>query len=695
MSTDTSSTADASHELTGRFVEFYRRYYDDREGGRSEIGDLVQRFPREQQSLLVDWSDLFQFDSRMAEDLLDQPGLMKDHARQALWEYDLPVDIDLTGADVRFTNLPPNAEVDIGTFDVDDEDCLRQMAGQITKKSAKQVRVVTAAFECQRCGTMDYIPQEGGKQEPYECGGCERRGPFKLVPKESDRVAYQRIRMQLPPEKARGMGAEHVDVQVEGELVNRIDVGDRATATIIPRTHEIDDDERLVLDWHAEADYIKAEDAGLDEIDYSGDKDRIRELAGSDDPYSTLVGSIKPTHYGNEDAKLAIGLQLFGGVRKVNEDGSSMRGTPHVLLIGDPGTDKTGLLDYAAELAPRSVFTSGEGSSAVGLTAAVVKDDFSPAPTLEAGAMVLANDGLVALDEFDKLDERQQTAMNEALSKQTVSISKWGINATLSARTTLLAAANPEYGRFDLYQSIPDQLDLDPTLLSRFDLIFIIKDQPDEQRDLEIAEHINTAAYVGARRANGGAIDDDLAEAMRPEVPPDLLRKWIAYARDSIDPVLTDAAREYIKREYVDLRVASDDPDVVPVTARKIEAIHRLSEASARVRLSETVDLEDARRAVAIVKDCLREVGIDPDRGNLDADVIETGASKTQRQRIKSIRGLINAHEGETEYGAPHAKILQEAAAIGIDEDQLSHELEKLRQRGEIFSPSEGHYRPT
>lgn len=695
MSTDTAPTADVENEVAERFREFIGSYYDNRDGSQSRLAQLLQRYPRDQQAFHIDWPDLFQFDMDMAEDVLERPEIMAACAAQALAEYDVPVDVDLSGVEVRFTELPPEAERDIGHFGTEDEDRLRKVTGQVTKKSAKRIKVVDAAFECQRCGDIQWIPQKGGVQEPHECMACERQGPFKLNSQQSERVNYQRLRLQLPPEKAQGMGAEHIDVHVEADLVNKVEVGDRATASVIPRTHEVDDEEMLVLDWHAETNHIEAEDAGLDEIDYSAEKERIRELASSDDPFSTLVNSIKPTHYGNEDAKLAIGLQLFGGVRKVNDDGSTMRGTPHVLLIGDPGTDKTGLLDYAAELAPRSVFTSGEGSSGVGLTAAVVNDDFSPHPTLEAGAMVLANDGLVALDEFDKLDEQQQTAMNEALSKQTVSISKWGINATLNARTTLLAAANPEQGRFEEYQHPSQQLNLDPTLLSRFDLMFIIKDRPDEQRDMEIAEHINTAAYVGAKKTKGESVESDAEDAMAPDVEPDLLRKWIAFARDTCNPVLSQEAREYIKRQYVDLRTASDTDDAVPVTARKIEAIHRLSEASARIRLSDIVELEDAERAVSIVKDCLKAVGVDPETGEFDADIIETGQSKTQRQRIKTIRGLIQSNQGETEHGAPYGKLKSEAEAVGIDESKLEHELEKLKNNGQIYQPKDGHYRPT
>lgn len=693
MSTDTHTTTDETKSIEDKFEELIRTYYDRRDGSHNPLGQLLQRYPRDQRSLTIDWEDIYRYDQDMAEDVLDAPERMREYAEQALADYDIPVDVDLSGAIVRFGNLPDDAERHIGRLGDDDENRLRRITGQVTKKSPKRIRVTEAAFECSRCGTITPIPQVAGKQEPHECQGCERQGPFTLNKAQSERVNFQRLRLQLPPELSKGSGGEHIDVRVEEELVNSVEVGDKVTVSAIPRTHEIDGDDDLILDWHAEAMHFEREDAGLDDIDYSDSIDEIRELAASDDPFELLVDSIKPTHRGNRDAKLAIGLQLFGGLRKVSEDGSSVRGSSHVLLVGDPGTDKTGLLSYASDLAPRSVFTSGEGSSGVGLTAAVVNDDFSEGPTLEAGAMVLANNGMVALDEFDKLDENQQTSMNEALSKQTVSIAKWGINATMNAKTTLLAAANPEYGRFDLYEPIPSQLDLDPTLVSRFDLIFIMKDKPDREDDRQLAEHINKSAYIGAKRANNEQVDDDLKADVQPAVEPDLLRKWIAYARDNCKPVLSWEAQEYIADEWVELRQAGGEDDAVPVTARKIEALHRLAEAAARARLSDTAELRDARLAVSIVRDCLREIGLDPETGELDADVIETGQSATQRQRIKNVKGLIKAHEGDTEYGAPLEEILDEAEAIGIDESKVEHEIEKLKQRGEIYSPAEDHYR--
>jgi len=297
-----------------------------------------------------------------------------------------------------------------------------------------------------------------------------------------------------------------------------------------------------------------------------------------------------PTHQGDEDIKLAIALQMFGGVRKQLPDGSVKRGDSHIMLVGDPGTNKSGLLKYAKKLAPRSIYTSGKSSSGVGLTAAAVRDDFGGGGwTLEGGAMVRANNGTACIDEFDKMGEEDRGSMFEALAEQEISVSKAGINATLPARTRVLAAANPETGRFDKMAPIAEQINLDPALISRFDLIFIVTDEVDEEKDAEIAEMINTTAKVGGMIARDGHADVDEKEDVEPAIDEEVMRAYVAYARQEYTPVPTDAANERVKEFYVKMRSkGSSEDDPVPVTARKMEALHRLAEASARIRLRTT-----------------------------------------------------------------------------------------------------------
>jgi replicative DNA helicase Mcm len=365
------------------------------------------------------------------------------------------------------------------------------------------------------------------------------------------------------------------------------------------------------------------------------------------------------------------------------------------------------LLSYIRNISPRSVYTSGKGSSSAGLTAAAVRDDFGEGQqwTLEAGALVLADQGVAAIDELDKMTSDDRSAMHQALEQQEISISKAGINATLKSRCSLLGAANPKYGRFDQYEPISEQIDLEPALVSRFDLIFTVTDQPDEEADRDLAKHILTTNYAGelnTHREEANASNYSEAEVasvtneVDPTIDPELLRKYVAYAKRTCFPTMTEAARERIQEFYVDLRVQGQDEDApVPVTARKLEAIVRLAEASARVRLSDTVTEADAERVIAIVRSCMEAIGVDPETGELDADMIEAGTTKTQRDRIKSIKHLIQDIEDEYDEGAPVDVVVERAEEAGMDAAQAEHEIEKLKQKGEVYEPRTDHLRTT
>ena len=303
-------------------------------------------------------------------------------------------------------------------------------------------------------------------------------------------------------------------------------------------------------------------------------------------------------------------------------------------------------------------------------------------------------------------NSEDRSAMHEALEQQTISISKAGINATLKSRCSLLGAANPKYGRFDQYEPIGEQIDLEPALVSRFDLIFTVTDQPDPEKDADLADHILQTNYAGelhTQRTNLTTSNftqeevDAATETVEPAIDPDLLRKYIAHAKRTCYPTMTDEARAAIREFYVDLRAKGADEDApVPVTARKLEALVRLAEASARVRLSDTVEAEDAERVIRIVRSCLEAIGVDPETGEFDADVIETGRSKTQRDRIKNLKGLISELEGEYEEGAPIDEVLDRAETeLGLDRGKAESELEKLRRKGEVYEPRQDHLRTT
>ena len=692
------------------FLSFYRTYYSD------EIARLAQNYPKERRSLYVEYNDLYTYDADLAERYLNRPGEMQEVAEEALRTYDLPVDISLGQAHVRLRTLPRENTIDIRAVRVSDDHIGSLVAVQGIVRKATDVRpkIVEAAFECQRCGTMTYIPQnDSGFQEPHECQGCERQGPFRVNNNESKFIDSQQLRVQESPEGLRGGETpQSIDVNLEDDVCGQVTPGDHVTVVGRLEMEQVTSgqEKTTVFDPYMEGVSVVIEDEEFEDMDITeADKREIIELSDDPDLYEKMIASVAPAIYGYDQEKLSMILQLFSGVTKHLPDGSRIRGDLHMLLIGDPGTGKSQLLSYIQQVAPRSVYTSGKGSSAAGLTAAAVRDDFGDGQqwTLEAGALVLADKGIAAVDELDKMDSSDRSAMHEGLEQQKISVSKAGINATLKARCSLLGAANPKYGRFDQYEPIGEQIDLEPALISRFDLIFTVTDSPDPEHDARLADHILTTNYAGELNTQREEVAtsefsqqevDDVTREVAPAIEPDLLRKYIAHAKRSCFPTMTDEAKESIREFYVDLRSKGADEDApVPVTARKLEALVRLSEASARVRLSDTVEPSDADRAIEIVRSCLQDIGVDPETGEFDADVVETGQSKTQRDRIKGIKDLIQtiAQEYDDEPGAPVDTILERADEAGMDAEKAEKQLEKLRTRGEIYEPQQGYVRTT
>ncbi|WP_226005030.1 minichromosome maintenance protein MCM [Natrinema salinisoli] len=693
-------------ELVDSFEQFFRNYYDN------EIKQLAQRYPNEQRSLHVDWQDLYRFDPDLADDFINQPEQLQRYAEEALRLYDLPIDVSLGQAHVRVRNLPDTESPEIREIRARDMNSLVQVRGIIRKATDVRPKIEEAAFECQLCGTLTRVPQSSGDfQEPHECQGCERQGPFRVNFDQSEFVDSQKLRIQESPEGLRGGETpQSLDINIEDDITGEVTPGDHVSATGVLRLEQQGDQQEKspVFDFYMEGMSVEIDEEQFEDMDITEeDKKAIYEISNREDIYEQMVASIAPSIYGYDQEKLAMILQLFSGVTKKLPDGSRIRGDLHMLLIGDPGTGKSQMLGYIENIAPRSVYTSGKGSSSAGLTAAAVRDDFGDGQqwSLEAGALVLADQGIAAIDELDKMRSEDRSAMHEALEQQKISVSKAGINATLKSRCSLLGAANPKYGRFDQYEPISEQIDLEPALISRFDLIFTVTDTPDEEKDRNLAEHIITTNYAGeltTQRKEMNQLEvsteeiDEMTEQVDPKIDADLLRKYIAYSKQNCHPRMTEEARNAIRDFYVDLRSKGTDEDAaVPVTARKLEALVRLSEASARVRLSDTVEQDDAERVIEIVRSCLQDVGVDPETGEFDADIVEAGTSKSQRDRIKNLKQLISDIEEEYDDGAPVDIVMERADEIGMDQSKAEHEIDKLKQKGEVYEPSTDTLRTT
>jgi replicative DNA helicase Mcm len=311
-------------------------------------------------------------------------------------------------------------------------------------------------------------------------------------------------------------------------------------------------------------------------------------------------------------------------------------------------------------------------------TAAVVKDEFMSGWSLEAGALVLGNRGVVCIDELDKMSSEDRDAMHEALEGQSVTISKANIQATLRAETTVLAAANPKFGRFDPYEIIPKQIDLPSTLINRFDLIFPVRDLPDKDKDDKLASFVLNLHQS--------------PDMVVPEIDSRLLRKYFAYARQRINPKLTDSAIEEIKKYYLKMRSSGEEGEVksIPISARQLEALIRMAEASARLDLSDKVTRKDAKRAVELMHHCLVQVGLDPETGKIDIDRISTGIPASERSHITTIKEIITELETKLGKTIPIDDIIELAKGKGIEEETIEEMIQKLKRAGDIFEPRRG-----
>jgi replicative DNA helicase Mcm len=678
------------------FREFFGKYYED------EIAELAQRYPNDQKSLYIDFQTLYRFDVDIADDLLSKPQQILEYAQEALRCYDLPVDISLADANVRVTNVPGQHEYSIDDTRVDHRGSYLSVRGLVQKASAVKPKITNAAYECQRCGTLTRIPQvDGDRQEPHECQGCERQGPFRINFDQSEFIDHQLLRLQQPPEETNGGQGETIDVVVEDDLANAATAGDRIHAHGVYKLERDDNDREkdVVFDTYLDGQAIEKEEQDFEEIDFSEYESEIKAIANGEhgDPLEVMVEAVAPGLYGMDAEKRAALLQLFGGTKSSLPDGSTIRGDFHVLLLGDPGCGKSTLLDAIKEIAPRATKASGKGASAAGMTAAAVRDDFGQSEWgLEAGALVMADGGIACVDEIDKIDDSAVSSLHNALEAQQVEIAKAGINATLPAETSLLAAGNPKYGRFDHYEPIGKQIDLAPSLMSRFDLIFTLSEQPDPDEDGELAKHMLETKREATLNSHSDKPTTE-PDSTSVEIETDVLRAYIAFARQNIHPHVPEELDGKVVDWFVEFRQAGDDSDSpVPVTARKVEAIERLAEAHARARLSDTVTEDDLRSATSLVERSLRNVGLDPETGQFDADMVETGTSKNQRERVKDLLSIIEEKQREFDAGVPKEVILQEAMDLGYSKERAESEIDQnLLEKGEIYEPQDGHFRTT
>jgi len=678
------------------FNEFIREF-------RNEEGDFIYREMIQEMtvegeiSLTVDFNDVIKFNPELARRTIDEPKEFIEAGNKAVAEVIEIEDSDYAFTTrnffIRFSNMGESETIPLREIRTEHVGKLIMLTGIITRATVVKPLLVEGFFQCLNCNEIIIKAQEESRYNPpHHCEnpGCGRAGPFKLLTEESKFIDWQKVTIQERPEDLPpGQMPRSVTILLTNDLVDTVRPGDRVMVVgvlkSVPDFSQKTSGKLATFHINMDANNINPEEKEFDHIEIT--EEEIAEIIElSRDPWihSKIVESIAPSIYGNEDIKESIALLLFGGIPKVLPDGLKIRGESNILMIGDPGTAKSQILRYVASLAPRSLYTSGKGTSAAGLTVAVLRDTDTGEFTLEAGALVLADRGICCIDELDKMRTEDRSSIHEALEQRTVSVAKAGIVATLNARCSILAAANPKLGRYVASRSAAENINLPVTILSRFDLIWIVKDKPETESDQIKAQHILRLHTAGVTERE-------------PPIPKELLKKYISYAKMNARPKLSDDAAKRLEDYYLEMRQAGDTSDSpIAITARQLESLIRLTESHARIALRAEASVEDADAAIRLLKESLRQVGIDPETGRADIDVLMAGTSTSTRNRIETLMELIEKMEKDNNNKAVAIeKIIEQAIEYGMTKEFVERNIERMRQDGMLFQPKAGFIKKT
>jgi len=678
------------------FTEFIREYRDDN-------GDYIYRQKIQEMtveggfSLEVDFADLIKFNPELARRTIDEPNEFLEAGNRAVAEVveieDSDYAFSIRDFYIRFFNLAESETIPLRSIRAEHVGKLIMLNGITTRATVVKPLLVEGFFQCLNCNEIIIKPQEEGRYTPpYACENpaCGRAGPFKLLTEDSKFIDWQKITIQERPEDLPpGQMPRSVTVLLTNDLVDTIRPGDRATITgvlhSIPDFAQKSTGKLATFHVNMNSNNVIPEEKEFETIEIT-EEEEAKILALANDPWvhNKIIDSIAPSIYGNLLIKESIALLLFGGIPKTLPDGLKIRGESNLLMIGDPGTAKSQILRYVASLAPRALYTSGKGTSAAGLTVAVLRDAETGEFALEAGALVLADRGVCCIDELDKMRTEDRSSIHEALEQRTVSIAKAGIVATLNARCSIIAAANPKMGRYVPSRSATENINLPVTILSRFDVIWIVRDEPESEADKIKAEHILRLHTSG------------VTEKEAP-ISKDLLRKYISYAKINSHPRLSEDAAKRLEEFYLEMRVAGEGVDSpIAITARQLESLIRLTESHARMALRTEASVEDADAAIRVLKESLRQVGIDPETGKMDIDTIMVGTTSSTRSKIEILLEIIANLESEHKGQAVPLEIVYDKAyESGINREFVERNIEHMRQDGMLFQPKAGFIKRT
>ena len=570
---------------------------------------------------------------------------------------------------------------------------ITSVSGMVLRASEVKPLAKELVFVCPEGHRTDVLLGHGlTLTSPVQCSNpkCAHR-ELGVEPESSRFIDVQFVRLQeLPEDLPPGQLPHYLDVTVKQDLVDNARPGDRVVLTGVVR---IEQEKMSGVSKNSSPLYRLRLDGNNVEFLGGGKKDKsarkiqreeissedekmIKSLSKSPDLYQQLIDSYAPHITGHEVVKESILLLMAGSTQRELQDGSKIRGDINIFLVGDPGTAKSEMLKFCVRVAPRGLYTSGRGSTAAGLTAAVVRDT-NGIFMLEAGATVLGDQGLVCIDEFDKMKTEDRSALHEVMEQQTASISKGGIVATLNARTSILAAANPMYGKYDPFKNITENVNLPIPLLTRFDLIHVIRDKPSKERDTKIAQHI-----INLHTPKG--IDQ------KSLIDSETLTKYLSYVK-RIDPKLTKEAEEKILDYYMKMRTVEAE-EMITVTPRQLEGLIRMATARARLLLKTQVEEEDAERAIYLLQNMFENAGIDVNTGKVDLGVLQ-GRPRSEVSKIQLFMDIVKSLEGEHKTPVDEKQLVEELAKTEkFTEDEAKNFIRKMARDSSIYESKPGHY---
>jgi replicative DNA helicase Mcm len=673
-------------------LEEFLRAFKDRTGNYKYFDRINNLMAANSTSLVVDYIDFDTFKPDLAKLITDEPDEMFDAFNRAIFNILYEIHPDYAN------ETQNNIKVRMGNYTV--QKSLREInaevinklvgvSGMVVRSSEVKPLAKKIGYRCLNCSEITEAQLRGlVLKKPIRCGKCSEK-ELEMDPDTSIFIDFQMVRLQeLPEDLPAGHLPHYLEVTIIGDLVDQCRPGDRILLTGIVRIEQEQLSQqiktslfRLRMEGN-NIEYLGGRTADKDSrtierLEISNeDEKHIVALARKNDAYDILISSYAPHVYGHEVIKEVILLLIVGSVTKRLEDGSSRRGDINVLLVGDPGTAKSEMLKFAAKIAPRGLYTSGRGSTAAGLTAAVIRDK-SGIMMLEAGAVVLGDQGLVCIDEFDKIKPEDRSSLHEVMEQQTCSVAKGGIVATLNARTSILAAANPLYGKYDPFKNITENVNLPIPLLTRFDIIYVIRDIPEKEKDHLIASHILE-------------LHRDSEKSGQYLIAIDLFSKYLAYSK-TMEPKLTVEAIDKIRDYYMKMRNVESE-GMITVTPRQLEGLVRLATARSKLLLKDYVDSEDAERAIYLIQTMLETAGVDVNTGRVDLGVLH-GKPQSEISKLKLFMEVFNGLSGQDKNDVEEKNFINELIQTGrFSEDDAQNFLKKAMQNGQIYERRSGFY---